>query len=316
MNGGSPRITFTMNSRYQISIRCIRKNFWIFGILAVIVIDRIYALQRTWVSETSIYVRLFSESPMLQFLTEVIEKLENYLQKHEKLFMVGGTLAVAVFTWTLYRTARDQLHASNTALRLSERSVKATEQTIIASQRPWISVEVGLAGPLTVSNTEVRVDLGLTLRNVGKSPAINSEIHLKLVNSIDANGDLWTTEAINFKNEVKQRISIKNSSFGTVIFPGEIQRQPIGASISIEELKRNALPTMLSTKFIGLVVIGYVAYRNTFDESIHLTHFNGTIGKPRPDNPKVHIMLNYDDKHLEPGQYGIWINPFFGGNAD
>lgn len=288
---------------------------WI--VVAVLLIaDRSIAYYVGNLSDKPFEEMLFSGSPIFQFVSAALEVTESYLVNHEKSLMVIGTLAVAIFTWTLYRTARDQLKASSDALSLSEKSIRVTEQTLIASQRPWLSVEAGLAGPLRITESEVRVEVGFTIKNVGKSPAINVQIEPLLVsgmNKTEQEHVIARTQRL--AEDIKKRPLADESILGQTIFPGEVLRQSIGLGIRIDEL-RASIPDGMTLDMFGLELAGYVTYRTPFNDGIHLTHFSGTIGRHHPERPHMHMLFNFSEAQLEPGEYGIWANPFISGRVN
>ncbi len=286
------------------------------GSAVLLVVDRLYACYIGRISGKAFGEACTSSGPIIGVIAAEFEAVEIYLQSHEKSLMVAGTLAVALFTWTLYKTARDQLFASHAALEIAERSARITEQTLVASQRPWLSVEVGLAGPLIITDEEVRVEIGFTVKNVGKSPALNMQVEPLLMSIMHRTQDdhpMAKTQKLS--EEIKSRPLAENSITGNTIFPDEISRQVINLGIRIEDLK-NSAPEGVELDTFGLELAGYVSYRTAFNDGIHLSHFCGTLAKHQPDRPHLRMLFKYSEKRLEPGQYGIWADPFFGGRVD
>lgn len=54
-----------------------------------------------------------------------------------------------------------------------EKSVDASKQALVATQRPWISADVRTAGPLFFDNNGAGIMLKITLKNTGHTPATN-----------------------------------------------------------------------------------------------------------------------------------------------
>jgi hypothetical protein len=77
-----------------------------------------------------------------------------------------GTLVIAAFTFTLWRST-DKLWKAG------ERQIGLAEKTLIASQRPWVSFNVGAKSPFIFTKRGAGIDLRITTRNTGPTPAIN-----------------------------------------------------------------------------------------------------------------------------------------------
>ncbi len=194
----------------------------------------------------------------------------------------------------------------------SVRTIHTFESTSILALRPWVQVEVGLAGPLVISATEVRVQLGFTLKNVGKSPALNTAIDAMLVGTFGKSADDHSiNRAKKLREEIKSRPLHEGSVLGQNIFPDQTYELVINVGVSVNELYAEILES--GKTMFCLDLFGFVSYRTIFNDGIHLTPFGGTIGKPRDQYSNIYVAVRFDDKILQPGQYGIWENPMTGG---
>jgi hypothetical protein len=92
---------------------------------------------------------------------------------------------------------------------------KSEASSINADQRPWISVDVGVAGPLQRNQQgEIRATFLFRIMNVGKSPAIDVVLEPQLVLKFGDTRD----EQIKVRDRMRKGPS-KASGFGDVIFP-------------------------------------------------------------------------------------------------
>lgn len=59
------------------------------------------------------------------------------------------------------------------------RSAEVAERTMVLNDRPWVSIEIELTGPLIFDAEGCRIDATITLTNHGRSPAISPMIFFK-----------------------------------------------------------------------------------------------------------------------------------------
>lgn len=224
-----------------------------------------------------------------------LAEIEPFMEEFSATLTFLPSVAVAVFTWTMYR--------ATVAL------VRGSTDTLITSQRPWVSVELELHEPLVITDDEVRATITFVMKNVGNSPALNVDICEKLVpfgSSIEAGKKI--------REDIKRRPQHPESVLGQTIFPNETLRQPLSFAIPVAEIRKSFL--FGEGEHFALEVVGYVGYRTAFDDGWHVTWFGGTLARPNPDNPKNHIGFRFTDRMLQVGQYGLWADPFTTGRAD
>jgi hypothetical protein len=84
--------------------------------------------------------------------------------------------------------ARKGVIAAQRANRIAALAAKHARHAYIADRRPWVLVEAKIAGDVVVSTMDVRIPMILSIRNVGKTPAIGAIVHAQVVqNPIDGN---------------------------------------------------------------------------------------------------------------------------------
>lgn len=285
------------------------------GLAALVLLDRWYAMRAANLDGKDFRSQLVADDPVVSIVNGALTAIELYLTQHEKTFMVLATVAVAYFTWTLYRTAKEQLTATQIALEISERSAKASEATLIGTQRPWVSVDVGTKGPLVITDTgEIRLDMVFNMKNVGKSPALNVQVEPKLVSFMNREGNPLH-KLRDLCQQTRQKPLADQSILGHTIFPEENLLLSNGLVITVDEVKKSSWIGYDHEGF-AIDLIGCVSYRTAFDDGIHLTQFMGQLRKHNPERPGMHICFRFGEKRLEQSQYALWMSPFIGGRAD
>jgi hypothetical protein len=72
----------------------------------------------------------------------------------------------------------DQSRDMQASIAAAEKSADIAERTIAATQRPWISIDIGINGDLVFdANGNAKVHLLFTLNNIGRSPATNVRVN-------------------------------------------------------------------------------------------------------------------------------------------
>lgn len=202
-----------------------------------------------------------------------------------------------------------------TSANTNKEAIKATEVTLRATLRPWVSVELGTMGPLVISDTgEIRFSMAFNLKNVGKSPALYVDITSKLLGFMDKDGISPQEKLRALCQERRQMPFSKHSNYGHTIFQDESLLLKIGMVTTVEELKKCSY--MDNPEYFAIDLIGCISYRTTFDDGMHLTQFMGQLRKHDPDRKGLFLSFRFDEKKLEESQYAIWMSPFESGRAD
>jgi hypothetical protein len=190
-----------------------------------------------------------------------------------------GITATAVF-WQVhemikvYGPVKDQADA---AIRQSENA----ERALIAANRPWVTADISVNGPIVYNVNGVNFTLNFRLKNIGHSPALNVWAEPKVIapapgiyQTFDPRAELQKVIAT-----LKARPPIPNP-LGFAIFPGDVIDQPITVSINPDELKQ----ITQKVDFIMPTIIGAIDYRHGFDTKAHETGF--IIDIRRADSPR------------------------------
>jgi hypothetical protein len=135
---------------------------------------------------------------------------------------------------------------------------------MMMARRPWISVNVAFSKDLTYQNGSVDVNLAVSLRNTGQSPAIRTGTEIKAFPTVPPEAE---TEHI-----CREAGNAINMSLGPPIFPAENPIIGYETSITKDQLTaegRRLRDNKPSLTFLTIIVC--VAYEHFKDPKIHHT---------------------------------------------
>jgi hypothetical protein len=95
-----------------------------------------------------------------------IRKSDRWMIALTAIIAVGGLFSSIVFGY--------QLREMQIGSKISEDALKISRETFIAAQRPWVSIEMNLLGPLNFNDNGAEIEIGVKLKNHGHSPAMNA----------------------------------------------------------------------------------------------------------------------------------------------
>lgn len=207
-----------------------------------------------------------------------------------------GLLAlVAVFQIAhLIRSNTEATKAANAAEKAANAAIASNEISrgiMIAEQRPWIAVEVNVAGPLAYdakgwdAGVRWHIPLKYNLRNLGKTPATNVSFFAEIIPYVipcwpagkikDGKPQGESTPGTDIIEEIKNicgfpdDMSSLNMGWGTVVFPEERIDGEFGLNGNpgrFDEV-RNAL-----CGYTGqFLVVVCVSYGSTYTDTIYRT---------------------------------------------
>jgi hypothetical protein len=106
-------------------------------------------------------------------LTPILGAVEDFINAHEKVFIVLATVAIAVFTYTLWRATDKLWEAGEVARTTAKESADATlahlEKSSKQELRAYIGVAAKALGRFPVPREVPQ--FGVTIENFGKTPA-------------------------------------------------------------------------------------------------------------------------------------------------
>jgi hypothetical protein len=171
--------------------------------------------------------------------------------------MAVGTLGLFVVTYIAAVAAK--------------RSADVARDTLIAAQRPWVSVQgIEIRGPLTFEDGEARIDLRFNLKNVGNSPARRVSINAKLIIS---NNVSVLAEQRRFADHFRRNPAHNEIRPEVTLWPGETLDFPRLVFMQGDDMPRiKEWADRASPHPIALpLLIGCVDYEFTFAEGHHQT---------------------------------------------
>jgi hypothetical protein len=262
-------------------------------------------------------------------------------EKAEEGHSVGGFFrylfpdGIAVFTfWLVIATillgvvAVLQIGYLDRAERIAAQSAKAAKDsaevardTLIATNRPWLSVTLDRASDLVITNAkEARVSIIFRLKNTGHSPALNAHVTADIVPIMSGGGRMALDDMKEICDRVRDAPQGKNL-IGHTIFPGDTFDMIISMSVTRDKFE-SLLKDIPSAKdipetmdFFVPVVVGCVSYRLPFADGNHVTEFYADLRKNNPQTPNVPDSFKWADGNVPLSQL-LLMRSFTGGNAD
>jgi hypothetical protein len=187
--------------------------------------------------------------------------------------LFNATAGLAFFGWRQSKDMKASIVVAKVAADAAKESADVAKDTLVATNRPWISVGISIGSDLTYDGQgDARVIINFVLKNVGKSPAANVQIDAEIVPIF---GDTRP-----FQKAIADRNKIRPAGLGNLgvtLFPDEIQTHshnlPISrASIDTHVKKMAADFGDDAAKKMGLTflatLVGCVDYKFTFAEGV------------------------------------------------
>jgi len=163
--------------------------------------------------------------------------------------------------------------------KVMERQADITETQLLASRRPWVDVDISIAGDWDYGAQGATINVRYKTKNYGTTPAVGVYISPNII--------LWTggggIDVIAEQNkicEMGQRNPPINAIGGEVLFPGQESTENSGFHLSKEGIEKSLVAFANVSKnftFIFPHIIGCVSYRSTFDGTVHKTPFIAQI---------------------------------------
>ena len=186
---------------------------------------------------------------------------------------------------TQIRIGRSALGASRIAADAAKKSADTARTALIADQRPWVPLDVAIAGPLvheaSGSDEKWHIALSYRIKNVGKTPAFAAKVHARAVPwmlgpNVVKDGAVVTRKSTDVERligditEFTDRVKQMMSKFDArILFP---QDEDIGHfDVSVDQtLIANVLES--PDNYAGhLILVAAVTYRDQFSDNVHTT---------------------------------------------
>ena len=191
----------------------------------------------------------------------------------------------------------------------------ATERSYVASSRPWIRTEnVTANGPLTFDDQGAHVKIDITIRNIGRSPAV----HIWFPHNAIAHFTKNTDVSQNYDRTCESWRDRPLTGPGFFLFPESQMTQTLAFNISREEVDK-ALEKPVSSNIRGMFtiyILGCIDYSFSFQDGHHQTPFVHEIDKST--GPQAWEFEHFDktDKEIQPANLKTLTNPMLTGRTD
>lgn len=196
--------------------------------------------------------------------------------------LVGATIG-------LYRAGERQIRATQSTADAAAAAAAAAKDAnqlnrdqFVAAQRPWIVAEF-VPGPLTFdANGGMTLITGVTIRNIGNSPATNVWAEPRLVAWAVGPGSAPDIRAIQ-RQMITERKNSGGAPWGRTIFPGHAYGPyQHGVSVGPEEVVK-AVASERQLMLLQLIVV--IAYTFLGEKAVHQTGYLFDVRRgdaPRP----------------------------------
>jgi hypothetical protein len=229
-------------------------------------------------------------------------RFSRWLQKSKEpltLFTAVALTVVAVLQWCTLEKTDDTLKATLAANRLS--------------QRPWISVEIKIAGPLSYSRTDgARIPLEITIQNTGNEPALDVLPVVEMYGErIGRMKDMKDIIALLMTGcEEISSFPIKDTfGLGEVLMPKQTRIFPWTASMTADEVKIG-MP-FGEVSFLPPIISGCISYSyNKGEGGRHRTTFSYS---PRRKDSRV-FYVGEKETPVELMNLEPWLGRLFYAN--
>jgi len=194
------------------------------------------------------------------------------------LVFVTALLAIGVFIQICLMTRAEYI-AKDTA-EAAKISAKVAENTLIATQRPWIKiidVKLNSPSPIILTAHEININIGYQLKNIGTTPAADVKFGFEpfLIDSDLDMDRIFSNMKSNCeemkKRSLSQRQAVAIGGVGGYLFPNEPSRElsSILMSIPFVRFEREIGRKIVTIK--SIFIIAYATYKFPFDNTIHIT---------------------------------------------
>lgn len=152
--------------------------------------------------------------------------------------------------------ARDAIVAAGASANASLRSAVAAERSLTFIERPWIDVRLDRSGDVTIGADAITAEIGINIRNFGRSPALRTSPTLRLLPTFDAAQRAYDT-AVEVARQIHLDIPIR--TIRGMLAPNEPYEE-----ISIQEMRRpgddELPPADPENDYFGLFMVACVSY--------------------------------------------------------
>jgi hypothetical protein len=257
----------------------------------------------------------------------------NWLDAKGGFVTAIATVVIAILTGVYvhysraqWRVMRDQLPELHTSAEAAKRAADTAGRELELSERPWVSADLTLVGPLVFDKDGAHVTARLSLKNSGHSPAVRGFYNIDFFAPFLMHPDPRKRRDDLCKNTTGESALPSNAWLSKTWFPGD--QPPVDIKIGMSERDIHAamveIPDALFPNareryginpprppYIFPVVITCIAYRPSFADVQY--HTSLVLDLLRRD-PKKAIDPNKGD--IPVSDLGLFQDFAFGGEAN
>ena len=181
-------------------------------------------------------------------------------------------------------------------------------ETLLATQRPWISVEIAPISDLFINPGSMDGQFRFSLKNVGKSPAISVAVTAEIVLE-SFHTDIPVEQARICKNSITS-IFFPSLKAGYMIFPDEkfiqdkvlsVKRSDLDAYLAAREKEWSAAKAPGERpKWIEATIVGCALYRFAFgpEHDVHETGFSVRLRSSPSETPNLDLPIDVSQSRV------------------
>ena len=210
--------------------------------------------------------------------------------------------------------AQKSAQAAEKAATAAEHSIQVSREAYIASERPWVSVDAVIGSDLLKNSNGIEFGVNFTVKNHGKSPAINVHIFYDVVTLVIAADPF---------SDVRQKITSLGTQtkigehMGVQLFPSDVKAIPwinTLSNVEIEKALKSHKP--LAGMLPSFYIVGSVFYQSAFGGETHQTGFNYyVVAFGDPKYPKGSDVPDFTDT-FPMGRIFLDSKPYYKGTID
>jgi hypothetical protein len=191
-------------------------------------------------------------------LADRIQKSDRWMIGLTAVIAIGGAVSAAIFGYQL-NEMKVAAELTRESIKISRQAIDQGRESLIATQRPWLSIQTEIVSPLTWDNGAIELRIGVIVKNVGLTPALTARIFEVL----DPKGGRKGSDFC------KAQRGRDTALFGHTIFPGATQKDAGRVRVSAEDVKG----ALLKSGFLAPTITVCVDYRSTLDSLHHQSFY-------------------------------------------
>jgi hypothetical protein len=194
--------------------------------------------------------------------------------------------AQAESTAKISNEATIQARAAQKSADAAKDSVTVAQNSLELSQRPWVSVKVEVAGPLTWDQSGGHLSLRYTFSNVGHSPALGFFSLPQMV--VEPSVGM---SPVKERQDLCRYVMGPNISMKDILFPGELRESIVKVNVSRGDVEKGD-PSGKRTTFTA-AIIDCTSYHSSFSKETYAVTNSRLIGTTLPAGQSNPMQSSY-----------------------